>query len=174
MIEFYGFLFISLFGTLSHFLYDLSNNKYAAVLFAVNESVWEHMKLVVFPSLVWLIIEIPFIGDNPNFILAKFVSLITMLVLIPILYYFYIWIFKKHNVIFSIFEFIFSIFVGQFLSYLVLKIDLVGKIYNNISLIFLILIYSYFLVATLIPGNSDIFIDPITKKKGVLGNKKNK
>ena len=173
MIEFYGFLFISIFGSLSHFLYNWSNeNKYAAVFFAVNESVWEHMKLVVFPVFVWIIIEIPFLYDNPNFIVAKFLSLIIMLILIPSLYYLYIFLFKKHNVIFSIFEFLLSIALGQYISYIVLKSNSISNIYSYISLILLIIIFSYFLIATLIPGKSDIFVDPITNKKGIIKNTK--
>ena len=103
MIELYGFIFIVVLGTLAHFIYDWSNhNKYLALLVAVNESVWEHMKLIVFPSLIWLLVEIPFIGSNPNFMMAKLVSLLTMFVFIPVVFYIYQAIFKKTSLIFDI------------------------------------------------------------------------
>ncbi len=170
MMEFWGFLFISLFGTLGHFIYEWTNhNKYASIIFAVNESTWEHMKLVVFPSLIWIFVEIPFLYNNPNFITAKFISLITMLILIPVLFYIYKLFFKGHSLIYSIIEFLISIAAGQYYGYLVLHGEALSPIYNYISLILLILIIGYFLVATLIPGESELYIDPITNKKGIKG-----
>lgn len=49
-----GFLFTSVLGTLSHFFYDWSGrNPLAALISPVNESIWEHMKLLFFPALLW-------------------------------------------------------------------------------------------------------------------------
>ena len=44
-----GFAFTALGGTLLHFLYDWTNNNIVAAFTAVNESTWEHMKLLYFP-----------------------------------------------------------------------------------------------------------------------------
>ena len=53
-----GFALTSLAGTLLHFLYDWTGeNKIAALISGVNESTWEHMKLLYFPLLVYAIIE---------------------------------------------------------------------------------------------------------------------
>ncbi len=170
MLEFWGFIFIAVLGTLGHFIYEWSNhNKYAAIIFAVNESTWEHMKLVVFPSILWLFIEIPFIGTMPNFITAKLSSLITMLILIPLLFNIYKMFFKGHSLIYSIIEFLISIAVGQYLGYKVLNGEMVAPVLNYVSLIIIILIVSYFLIATLIPGKSEIYVDPISHKKGTDG-----
>ena len=172
MIEFYGFLFISIVGSLLHFTYEWSNhNKYVSLLSAVNESVWEHMKLLVFPSLVWMIIEIPFISNNSNFLTAKFVSLIVMILLVPTLFYLFKYLIKQSILIVDILIFYVAVGVGQFLSYIILGASVLPNIFNYISLIGLILIYSYFLIATLIPGKGDIYVDPNTKKKGILGHR---
>lgn len=49
-----GILFVLVTGTLSHFLYDWSGRLPVVGLFApVNESVWEHMKLLFFPMLLY-------------------------------------------------------------------------------------------------------------------------
>ena len=46
-----GILFVSIAGTLAHFVYEWSNNNYIlGFFFPVNESTWEHMKLFFFPS----------------------------------------------------------------------------------------------------------------------------
>lgn len=51
---FIGFIFVSILGTLFHFLYDLSGNNFLVGLFtAQNESVWEHTKLLFFPMVLF-------------------------------------------------------------------------------------------------------------------------
>ena len=172
MINFYGFLFISLLGTILHFVYDWSNhNKYVGVFSAVNESVWEHMKLVVFPSLIWLLIEIPFIGDNPNFILAKSISLIVMTIFIPTAFYLLKYLFVKLPFVIDILIFYVAVGFGQYLSYIILNIPKVSSVYNYISLIIMIIIYGYFLIATIIPGKGEIYVDPMSKKSGIKGHR---
>lgn len=49
-----GLLFTAVLGTLSHFFWKWSGENNAVALFSpVNESIWEHMKLVFFPVLLW-------------------------------------------------------------------------------------------------------------------------
>lgn len=56
--QFAGFTVTSLGGTLLHFLYDWSNQSiFAAPFSAVNESAWEHMKLLFFPMFIFALIQ---------------------------------------------------------------------------------------------------------------------
>ena len=49
-----GLLFTAVLGILSHFFYDWSGRTpLAALISPVNESIWEHMKLLFFPALLW-------------------------------------------------------------------------------------------------------------------------
>ena len=53
-----GIIIISLVGTLSHFLYDLTNhNKLIGIFAAVNESTWEHIKIALTPTLLWGLVD---------------------------------------------------------------------------------------------------------------------
>lgn len=53
-----GFVFTSIMGTLLHFLYDISGESLLVAPFsAINESIWEHMKLLYFPMLAFAWIE---------------------------------------------------------------------------------------------------------------------
>ena len=53
-----GFLFVAAAGSLLHFLYEYSGqNPLAACISPVNESTWEHLKLLFFPYLVFLFVE---------------------------------------------------------------------------------------------------------------------
>ena len=65
--------------------------------------------------------------------------------------------------------FIIAVALGQYFSYIILNKEAFAKVYNYISLIVMILIYSYFLIATLIPGDGEIYVDPNTKMKGIKG-----
>lgn len=52
--EVYGVLFTAATGTLLHFVYEWSGSAVIVGLFApVNESVWEHIKLLFFPGLLF-------------------------------------------------------------------------------------------------------------------------
>ena len=59
---------ISLIGTLSHFLYDISkHNKLVGLFCAVNESTWEHIKISLTPCLLWGVLDGFIYGTNPNY-----------------------------------------------------------------------------------------------------------
>lgn len=59
-----GTIFTGVLGVINHFLYEWSNyNKLVALFCPVNESTWEHLKLLFFPFLLWLIISC-FAGRN--------------------------------------------------------------------------------------------------------------
>ena len=86
-----GFIATGVGGTLLHFLYDWSGQHPVVGAFsAVNESIWEHMKLLFFPMLVFSLIEYSRIGkDYPNFWCVKLIGTLMGLTVIPVLYYTY-------------------------------------------------------------------------------------
>lgn len=86
-----GFLFTGAAGTLLHFVYDWTGgNTLAAAFSAVNESTWEHMKLLFFPLFLFSIVQVCRMGRNyPNFPAVRAVSTVAGLALIPILFYTY-------------------------------------------------------------------------------------
>lgn len=54
----YGFFFCMIFGAVLHYTYDLSGQmRFVGYISAINESVWEHLKLIFFPFLLWSILE---------------------------------------------------------------------------------------------------------------------
>lgn len=92
-----GFIFTSLLGTLLHFVYEWSGKSIIASLFsAVNESTWEHMKILFFPMLIFAVIEKHFIGEDlKSFWNVKLVGISHGLIAIPVLFYTYNGIFGK-------------------------------------------------------------------------------
>ncbi len=90
-LQFAGFVFTGILGTLLHFLFELTNESFLAGLFsAVNESIWEHMKLLYFPMLIYAIVESCLLKNKyPNFWCAKAVGFLVGIGAILVLYYTY-------------------------------------------------------------------------------------
>lgn len=86
-----GFLFTAAVGTLLHFVYEWSGGSLLTAAFsAVNESTWEHMKLLFFPMFLFSVAQVCVLGKNyPNFLAVRAVSILAGLLLIPVLFYTY-------------------------------------------------------------------------------------
>lgn len=86
-----GFLFVAAAGTLLHFTYGWSGGSVVAAAFsAVNESTWEHMKILFFPMFLFSVAQLWFLGRNyPHFLAVRTVSVLTGVCLIPVLFYTY-------------------------------------------------------------------------------------
>lgn len=86
-----GFLFTGALGTLLHFTYEWSGRSVlAACISAVNESTWEHMKLLFVPLFLFSVVQVCLLGRNyPNLPAVRALSALTGIVLIPTLFYTY-------------------------------------------------------------------------------------
>lgn len=88
--QFYGFIFTSVLGTLLHFLYEWSGESALVAPFsAINESTWEHMKILFFPMFIFAIIESRLFKEYENFWCVKLKGILLGLLLIPVLFYTY-------------------------------------------------------------------------------------
>ena len=85
-----GFAVTALGGTLLHFLYDwLGESVLVAPFSGVNESTWEHMKLLFWPMLIFALFQSFSFKDLKNFWCVKLRGTLLGLSLIPILFYTY-------------------------------------------------------------------------------------
>ena len=85
-----GFGVTALGGTLLHFLYEwLDEAAWIAPLSGVNESTWEHMKLIFWPMFFFAIVQSFFFRDRANFWCVKLRGILLGLVSIPVLFYTY-------------------------------------------------------------------------------------
>ena len=77
-------------GTLLHFLYDwLGESTLVAPFSGINESTWEHMKLLFWPTFIFSIVQSFFFRDRENFWCVKLRGTLLGLALIPIVFYTY-------------------------------------------------------------------------------------
>ena len=165
-----GIVFICLVGTLLHFTYELSHhNKYIAIFSAVNESTWEHVKICMTPTIIWSIYEIIKYGISTNFLVAKSLSLLVIILLIPILFYSYT-IFSKKSILFiDVICFYITVICSQLVFKNVITLNGISNTYVIISIILLIIELIAYLYLTFNPFKNFIFKDPITKKYGLDG-----
>ena len=85
-----GFAVTSLGGTLLHFLYGwLGEAVWVAPFSGVNESTWEHMKLLFWPMLLFAVVQSFFFKDRRDFWCIKLRGILLGMVLIPMLFYTY-------------------------------------------------------------------------------------
>ena len=88
--QLFGFAVTSLLGTLLHFSYEwLNEASWIAPFSGVNESTWEHMKLLFWPMLFYALFERLFFRSHENFWCIKLRGTLLGLVLIPVLFYTY-------------------------------------------------------------------------------------
>lgn len=157
-----GFLFTSIAGTLLHFLYEWSNQSaFVAPFSAVNESIWEHMKLLYFPMFVFALVERQFIGEKyENFWCAKLAGFLLGLTLIPVLYYSYTGIFGSSLDWINIAIFYMSAATAYLLETWLLNRNR-GICPSSLLALFALCVIGFtFVVFTYIPPEIPLFQDP--------------
>lgn len=157
-------------GTILHFLYKWTGeNVIVASFSAVNESVWEHLKLVFYPMLLSGIIEYFFVKDiSHNYIEAKNIGIFSSICFIVVTFFTYTGIIGTNFLFLDILIFILSIILGEYISYKLMKrkneSDRNTKILASIILIFLLLC---FIVCTYVTPKVNLFRDPVTGTYGI-------
>lgn len=163
-------IFVCILGTLLHFTYELSGeNSIIASFSAVNESVWEHLKLLFFPMLLTTIIGYFYIGKNvPNFLCSKMIGIITAMLFTVIFFYTYSGILGNNIAIIDISLFFVATILGEYVAYKLMNSTF--KCNTKIAIFALILIGICFLTFTYSAPKIGIFKDPITKTYGIVKN----
>ena len=159
--ELFGILFISLIGALFHFVFDWSGELPVVGAFvAVNESVFEHLKLTFWPFLIWAAIEYRYIRNSANnFIIAKTAGLYVMPVTIIVLFYSYTTITGTDSLIADISIFIVAVVLGQYTGYkLMTRESLPHRLYQ-VSLAGMITLGVLYIVLTFYPPHVPFFQD---------------
>ena len=168
--ELAGFLFTSAMGSLLHFAYEWSGGSLAAaVVSAVNESTWEHMKLLFVPMFLFSVVQACVLGKNyPNFLAVRAVSIVTGLALIPVLYYTYTGVWGQMRDWANIAVF-FLAALGAFLLdfYLLRRNRLSAPWQQVLGLIVLWALAFCFVWCTFRPPHIALWRDPLTGTYGI-------
>lgn len=163
-----GIIFTILTGSLLHFVYEWTGNHLITSFFSpVNESTWEHLKLLFFPYLVYMIFEYFYIGkEYPNYITAKTIGLLAGLVAIPVIFYAYTSILGTNYLALDILTFVLGVLISYLVSYYLLIKGVPS--FNILSAVVLVGLLAAFFVFTFYPPHIQLFLDPVTKTYGAL------
>ena len=162
--EIIGFTVSGVLGVLFHFLYSLSGKAlWAAPLGSVNESTWEHMKLLFWAMFLFAIIQSFFFKDREDFWCVKVKSILIGLGLIPLIFYLYNGIIGKSPDWINIAIF----FVSLGVSYIYEAKRLNGEEKECASpqaaFFLLCIIAGLFIIFSFNAPNINIFADPLKK-----------
>lgn len=162
------FLVIAILGTFFHFIYDLSgNSKIIAAIAPVNESVWEHLKLAVFPTIFVLLIEKKFI-DIENFWSVMLTRIAIPIIFIPLVFYSYTSIVGEPILAIDIASFYISIIIGALVEKRIFKDKKINDRTENVSKIFILFIISIFVIFTFLTPECEIFRDIEKNSYGII------
>lgn len=135
-------IFMLVVGTLLHFTFGWSNNNPLIGTFsAVNESTWEHLKLLFFPMLISTIIGYFYKWKViPNYLCAKVLGIILSMSFI-------------------------AVALGQYIAYR--KMESTFSCNKLVSIIILLVLCLCFFAFTFFPPHIALFKDPITGMFGI-------
>ncbi len=152
-----------------HYIYSWFPNKLFSIFFPVNESIWEHMKLIMSSILFNSFLEYFLLKKNNipfnNYITSIFLSgtlgiIIFLIIYLPLYYLF------GENFILNIIILFITICLCEIISYYILKSKKQYFI-DYISLLGLILVYIVFGILTYYPVINDLFYDKSKEKYGI-------
>ena len=164
---------ISIFGMfilcfLTHFLYNWFPNALFSIFFPVNESIWEHMKMMTSSILIWSVLEYflfkKYKINNNNFILSVFLE-ISLSIIVFLIIYLPIYHFLGSVFILNLTVLFISLYFVNIMSYYILKSSSLHK--EVLSVIGIILLYIIYGILTYKPPFNYIFFDKLENKYGI-------
>lgn len=151
---------IFILSSLFHFIYDWFPSYFTSLIFPVNESIWEHNKLIFLSILIVTLIEKVYYKDNKNYLYSGLISsivcsLLVMLIFTPI----YLYILKTNdNIILTLIIYFISICISVYINSKLLKEDY-NPTKEKIALIIWLLIFIVNAILTYYPPNIALFYD---------------
>ena len=163
-----GFALVTLGGTLLHFLYDWAGERiWISPFSGVNESTWEHMKLLFWPLFLFALVQRLFFREQESYWCVKLAEIVLGLVLIPVLFYTYNGAFGKSPDWVNIAIFYVTALLVFLFEWWVFKKELPACKYSWLAFAAIFLISVLFVVFTFAPPQIPLFQDPLTGTYGI-------
>ncbi len=156
-----GAIFTMVVGTISHFVYEWSGNNFlVGLFFPVNESTWEHMKLIFFPMFAYALVAGKKVEEQyPCIYNAMFKGILVGLAMIPVLFYNYTGILGFNVDWLNIAVFVISVLVAYYAVYKTAK-KCTGKDSKVLRYMMYILLL-LFMIFTVYPPSLGLFASPV-------------
>lgn len=161
-------IFTLVLGTLLHFTFEwFNNNPIIGIFSAVNESTWEHLKLVFFPMLITTIVGYFYFKNKyPNYLCNKTKGILIAMAFIVIFFYTYNGIIGKNVDILNITSFIIGVILGEYIAYKNIKKQ--KQCHPLLAGITLLILFICFSIFTFYTPQIGLFKDPVTKTYGIV------
>ena len=165
-----GFAAATFGGTILHFLYDWTGGSILVAPFSgVNESTWEHMKLLFCPLFLFAMVQRLFFRDQENYWCVKLLGILLGLMMIPVLFHTYNGVFGKSPDWINIAIFYISAAFIYLFEWRAFKRDQPQCRYPRLAVATICLIGVLFVVFTFAPPQIPLFQDPHTGTHGTVG-----
>ncbi len=157
-----GIIFTAAAGTCLHFLYQWSACRPAAALIgAVNESTWEHLKLLFFPVLLYTLLESIFFARRASgFLWARTLALMAGMALIVCGFYTYSGILGKNYFIADITLFMAGTITTFLLTIAIQKWRRNFPAHTGLAILLLVIWTALFFIFTFYPPKIGLFMLP--------------
>lgn len=167
-VKFFIIVLEFLISFFNHFLYEIYPSTLFSIFFPVNESIFEHMKMIASGILLislieYIIYKFKNIKYN-NFLLSMFLQM-TLGIVFYLIIFVPIYLLFGENLFFSISLLLITFLFTNYISYYILNYKSLKL--NKISIFFIILLYIMFGYLTYNPIHNFLFIDPITEVYGI-------
>lgn len=151
---------IFLVSALLHFIYDWFPNFFTSLFFPVNESIWEHNKIIVGSFLILAIIEKIYYKKRKNVIFAEVISALVCMTLVMLIFTpVYLYILKTNdNMIVTFAIFIIAITISQIVSYHLLQKEYYPRL-EELGVILFVIFFLINIIFTYYPPKLAIFYD---------------
>lgn len=166
--ELIGAIFVIIFGTCLHFSYEWFNGNIVVGIFsAVNESVWEHTKLIFYPLLIFSLFEYFFVRKNvSHFLFVKTIQIYLSVITMIMVFYTYTGIIGHSILAIDIGSFFAYAIIGNIIVYRIMKVKKYHPSHQIVALFLLIVIITFFQIATFKTPKLPLFQD---KNSGQFG-----
>lgn len=166
--QFAGFVAAVALGSLLHFLFTWTEAFSLAPISAVNESTWEHMKILFFPMLIFACVQYRFFyNDFSGFWWIKLIGTVVGVAAIPVIFYTCNGAFGKTPDWLNITFFFLSAAIGYFVEYLLFNQDFTLR-YPWLAFTLLLAVETLFVIFTFYPLRLPLFQDPVTTLYGIV------
>ncbi len=151
-------------GSVWHFIFEWSGQQaWVGSFCPVNESTWEHLKLLFFPAVIYSAAEWIWARKRyPNLLAARTISILLGMIAITTFFYTYTGVLGYDVMWLDILTFIFGVLVTFLYTHYDLKRLKNKKYVDLLCLILLAAIFALFVVFTYAPPHIGFFRDPVT------------
>jgi hypothetical protein len=170
-LAFIGVIFIFLLSFITHNMYNWFPNFLTSILFPVNESIWEHMKMIFITTLIWGLVEyiilktkgISYSNIESSIVIPDIFHIIIFLIIYTPIYIKY-----GHNLIVTLVIYFITISLSQLIAYRFLTSKKHLTKLNVLSIILIPIMFIIFGLLTFYPLKiKPIFYDYDKKQYGI-------